>query len=155
MELAIGTDGVIRKANENLTDKLKTSFTLTSALITAVAALGYFIAKETSSLWILLPIFFSLMLFVLSLVVGLKLFKPTTSFQYVDPMEIFNEYKDREDKHFQSFLHKWACTICDNTNKNVNLMNSKEKDLNIMYSLIVLGLALFSVSFLFFAFSLL
>jgi hypothetical protein len=153
LELALNADKDIQKAYEMVTDKIKTAFTLTSALVTAVAALGYFIAKETQFYWILIPVFVSLMLLVTALAIGLENFKPTT-FQYVDPMEIAKEYKDK-GKPFRFYLNKWAYTICDTVNDNATVVNSKETGLNRMYSLVVLALAIFGISFLFLAISLL
>jgi hypothetical protein len=152
LELALNTDKDIQKAYEMVTDKIKTAFTLTSALITAVAALGYFIAKETSLYWILIPVFVSLMTLVIALAIGIESFRPTT-FTYVDPMEIVTYYKDK-GKSLRSYLNKWACTICDTTKDNAGLVNSKESGLNKMYFLVVLALGIFAMSFLFLAINL-
>jgi hypothetical protein len=147
LELAQSTDQIIRKSNENLVDKLKTSFTLTSALITVVAALGYFIVKETAFDWIFLLIFLSLLCFVISLAITIRLFKPTTAFRYFDAMAVFNEYKE-DNESLEFFLRKWACTISDNANHNATLLNSKDRELKLMYTFVVLGLAILSLSFL-------
>jgi len=134
-------------------DKIKTAFTLTSALITAISALGYFIAKETQFYWILIPTFLSLMAFISAVAIGIGLFRPT-NFEYVDPMVIVNEYRGK-GYPLRFFLNKWASTISDTVNGNADVVNAKETGLNRMYSLIVIGLAIFATSFLFLAISLL
>jgi hypothetical protein len=149
LELAQNGDQSVQKAYERVNDKIKTTFTLTSALITAIATLGYFIAKETKFYWILFPVFLSLLTFVSAIAIGIWLFKPA-SFHYVDPMEIVKEYKDKA-MSFRFFLNKCASTICDTVNDNANVVNSKERGLNLMYSLIVLGLVILAISFLFLA----
>jgi hypothetical protein len=122
-------------------------------LITAIATLGYFIAKENPQFyWILFPVFLSLLFFVSAIAIGMRLFR--ANFHYVDPMIIVNEYRERE-KSFRFFLNKCASTICDTVNDNAGVVNSKEKGLRLMYSLIILGLAIFALSFLFLAINLL
>ncbi len=122
-------------------------------MITAIATLGYFIAKENPQFyWILFPVFLSLLFFVSAIAIGMQLFK--ANFQYVDPMIIVNEYREREIS-FRFFLNKCASTICDTVNDNSVVVNSKEKGLRLMYSLIILGLAIFALSFLFLAINLL
>jgi hypothetical protein len=146
LEIAQTTDQTINKAYETVTSKIASSFSLTSALITAIAALGYFIAKETSFYWLLFPVFISISFFVIALIIGLNTYKPT-KFLYIDPMEIVNLYKDK-NKPSRFFFNKWACTICDTANNNAKVLNSKHKGLNLMYSFIAIGLIVFAISFL-------
>jgi len=47
----------IQQSIQRVNGKIKDTLTLVSALIPAVAGLGYFIAKETEVYWILYPIF--------------------------------------------------------------------------------------------------
>jgi len=146
LDLSIKTDQIIGQAYTKLTDKIKSIFTLASALIPIVAALGYFIAKETSAYWILFPTFFSISAFVSAICLGISIFRPK-SFLYVDPKTVINDYKGK-GKPTRYFINKWASTYCDIADKNAKVVNSAEKQLNYMYFSIIIGLAIFAVSFL-------
>jgi hypothetical protein len=145
------TDQIIQHANQRLTDKIKSVFSLTSALIPIVAGLGYFIAKETNAYWILFPISICLSLFVFATALGIGLFRPS-NFEYVDPKFIVEKYRGK-GKSYRFFVNKWASTICDTANKNAKTVNAKENKLNLMYFLVVMGLAVLTASFLFLALS--
>jgi hypothetical protein len=151
LDLAIRTDQTIQQAYQRLTEKIKSAFTLASALIPIVAGLGYFIAKETSAYWILFSIFLSLLSFVSAIVLGIWLFRPM-NFEYDDPKVIVDNYRGK-GKSLRFFVNKWASTWCDTANKNARIVNSKEKGLNCMLTLVVIGLAILTVSFLFLAIS--
>jgi len=146
LDLCQKTDQIIQQAYTKLTDKIKSIFTLASALIPVVAALGYFIAKETSAYWILFPTFFSISALVSAICLGISFFRPK-NFKYVDPKTVIDDYKGK-GKPLRYFLNKWASTYCDIANKNAQEVNSGEKRLNYMYSCIVIGLAILAVSFL-------
>ena len=150
LQLALKTEDTIQQAYTKLMDKIKSIFTLASALVPIVAALGYFIAKETSSYWILFPIFFSIAAFVVAICLGITLFRPK-SFKYVDPNFIAREYSK---KPLRYVINMWASTYCKTAIKNAKVVNSAEKRLNYMYSCIIIGLGIFGVSFLLLAFSL-
>lgn len=150
LQLALKTEDTIQQAYTKLTDKIKSIFTLASALVPIVAALGYFIAKETNAYWILYPIVFSISAFVAAICLGIYLFRPK-SFKYVDPNFIVRE---NSKKPFRYVINKLASTYCDTAIKNAKVVNSAEKRLNYMYSCIVIGLGIFGVPFLLLAFSL-
>ncbi len=152
LDLAIKTDNIIQQAYQRLTEKIKSIFTLASALIPVVAGLGYFIGKETNSYWILFPIFLSISAFVTAISLGIGIFRPM-SFEYVDAKYIVDKYRDK-DKSLKFFLNKWACTYSDTANKNANAVNAKERQLNYMYSCVVIGLGILAFSFLLLAVSL-
>lgn len=146
LELSLKTDEVIQQAYTKLTDKIKSIFTLASGLIPAVGALGYFIAKETSAYWILFPIFLSISAFVFAICLGINIFRPK-SFKYVKPREVLKEFKGK-GKSLKYIINRWASVYCTIADKNAEVVNSAEKQLNYMYSCIVIGLAILTVSFL-------
>ena len=150
LQLSLKTDDIIQQAYTKLTDKIKSIFTLASALVPIVAALGYFIAKETSAYWILYPIFFSISAFVAAICLGIHIFRPK-SFKYLDPNFIVHEYRK---KSLRYVINKWASGYCQIANKNARVVNSAEIRLNYMYSCIVIGLGILGLSFLLLAFSL-
>jgi hypothetical protein len=120
--------------------------TLASALIPTVAGLGYFIAQETKSYWILFPIFLSISAFVLAIALGIMLFTGS-SYLYVDPKFVIDKYRGK-NKSLRFFVNKWASTYCDTANKNAEVVNSKFKRINYMNKCIIIGLAIFGLSFL-------
>lgn len=152
LKLSLRTDQTIQEANQRLTQKIQSVFTLASALIPIVAGLGYFVAKQTSSYWILFPTFFSLVFLVSAIVFGLWLFRPI-DFKYFDPKPIVEKYMG-QSKSLRFFVNKWASTLCDIADKNAKIVNAKKQWLNRMYLSVVLGLLILAVSFLFLALSL-
>jgi hypothetical protein len=75
------------------------------------------------------------------------------SFEYVDPRFIVERYRGK-GKSLRFFLNKWASTFCDTANRNAEKVNSKEKQLNYMYSCVIIGLAILAKSFLLLAINL-
>lgn len=126
--------------------------TLASALIPVVAGLGYFIAKETNSYWLLFPIFLSLSAFISAIALGIMLFTGS-SYLYYDPKFIIDKYKNQE-KSFRFFINKWASSYCDTSNKNAQVVNSKLDRINYMNKCMIIGIAIFGFSFLLLALSL-
>lgn len=149
LDLALKSEQRIQQSIQRVSEKTKNAFTLASALIPIVAGLGYFIGKETNSYWILFPVFLSLLAFVASIVLGIRLFRPT-GFDYLDPRYIVEKYKD-QNKSTIFFIYTWASTIVETTNNNASILNSKEKAQNYMYTFIIIGLATLALSFLFLA----
>jgi len=126
--------------------------TLASALIPTVAGLGYFIAQETNSYWILFFIFLSISAFVSAIAFGMMLFMGA-SYLYYDPKFTIDKYKGK-NKSLRFFLNKWASTYCDTANHNAEVVNSKFEKLNYMNKCIIMGLSIFGFSFLLLAISL-
>jgi len=152
LDLAQKTDATIQQANQRLNDKIRNLFTLASALILTVAGLGYFIAKETSSYWILFPIFCSISAFVASIALGIMLFTGS-SYLYVDPKTTIDKYLHQK-KSARFYVNVWASTYCDTANKNALVVNAKLKRINYMNKCIIIGLAILGLSFLLLAISL-
>lgn len=146
LDLAYKTDTDIQQANQRLNEKIKNMLTLASALIPTVAGLGYFIAKETSSYWILFLIFLSTSAFVSAIALGIMLFMGS-SFLYVDPKFTFEKYRDKK-KSARFFINKLASSYCDTANQNADVLNSKFERLNWMNKCIIIGLGIFGFSFL-------
>jgi hypothetical protein len=152
LDLAQKTDATIQLANQRLNEKIRNIFTLASALIPTVAGLGYFIAKETSSYWILFPIFLSISAFISAIALGIMLFTGS-SYLYVDPKTTFDKYQDK-NKSARFYVNIWASTYCDTANQNASVVNAKLTRINYMNKCIIIGLAIFGFSFLLLAISL-
>lgn len=120
--------------------------TLASALIPTVAGLGYFIAKETNSYWLLFPIFLSLSAFVSAIALGIGLFTGA-SYLYVDPKTIIDNYRGK-NKSVRFFINVWASTYCDVANQNAQVVNAKFVRINYMNKCVITGLAILGFSFL-------
>lgn len=143
-ELALESDQTIQKANERLTEKIRGVFTVASTLVPIVVGLGYFILKETKAYWLFLPIFTSLIMFLLAIGRGVLLHKPT-DFLFVDPLTIMMKYKK---KSLRYVINKSASTWSDTVVHNSEVINSKENGLNQMLIFITVGLVILAVSFL-------
>ena len=150
LELALKSELTIQEANKRLTEKIKGIFAIASTLIPIVIGLGYFIIKETRVYWVLWSIFLSLVMFLLAIVLGIWLQRPT-DYKYVDPSVIV---KKHEGKPLRYVINKFASTYSDTTNHNASIINAKENGLNLMFTLVVIGLIILAVSFLFLAISL-
>jgi hypothetical protein len=140
----------LQTAYADVSDKIKTGFTLNSALITVVIALGTFIQKEFTTVstvyWFLIPMAISLLVFSVALAIGIRVYLKG-HLQYVDPMAIVKTNIDT-GKPYTFFLNKWACTICEANNKNAAAVKSKHAGLQLMYSLIIAGLVILAIAFL-------
>jgi hypothetical protein len=153
LDLAQKTDIIIRQANQHLNEKIKNMLTLASALIPTVAGLSYFIADEAKIYWILIPIFFSILAFVVAIAFGTLLFMGSGFHLYVDPKFIVDKYNDK-NKSLRFFFNKWAHTYCDVANTNADVVNAKLKRIKYMNYCLIAGLAIFALSFLLLAISL-
>jgi hypothetical protein len=151
LELALNTDQIIQQANKRLTEKVRSIFAVTSTLVPIVVGLGYFILKETKAYLILLPIFLSLVMFLLAITLGVWVQKPT-HYKYVDPRVIAKKYRGK-GKSLRFFVNKWASAWSDTANYNASVVNKKEDVLKCMYTLVAIGLGILAVSFLLLAFS--
>lgn len=150
LELALKTDQAIQEANKRLAEKIKGVFAIASTLIPIVIGLGYFIIKETRVYWILWSIFLSLVMFLLAIILGIWLQRPT-DYRYVDASVIV---KKHNGKPLRYIINKFASTYSDIANHNASIINAKENGLNLMFILVVIGLMILAVSFLFLAISL-
>ena len=150
LSLAQSVGLTLQTAYADVSDKIKTGFTLNSALITAVIALGTFIQKEFTTVstiyWFLIPMAISLLVFCVALAIGVWVYL-RGHLQYVDPMDIVMTYID-DGKPYTFFLNKWASTICEANNENAAAVKSKHTGLQLMYSLIIAGLVILAISFL-------
>lgn len=126
--------------------------TLASALIPIVSGLGYFIAQNTNSYWILIPIFLSISAFVAAIAYGIMLFTGS-SYLYVDPKFIIDTYRGKK-KSLRFFINKWASTYCDISDYNANVVNAKLLWITFMNKCLIIGLAIFGFSFFLLAISL-
>lgn len=133
-----------------MSEKIKSMLTLSSALIPTVAGLGYFIAQETKSYWILFFVFLSTSAFVAAIAFGIMLFTGS-SYLYYDPKFTIDKHRN---KPLRFFLNKWASTYCDTANCNAKVVNSKFERLNYMNKCIITGLSIFGFSFLLLSISL-
>ena len=150
LELALKSEIVIQQANQRLNEKIRSIFAVASTLIPIVIGLGYFILKETREYWILWSISLSLLMFFLAIVLGIWLQRPT-NYRYVDPSIIVKKYKE---KPLRYIINKLASTYSDTVNQNASIINAKENYLNLMFALIVIGLIVLAISFVFLAVSL-
>lgn len=150
LDLAEKTELGIQQSIQHLNEKIKNMLTLVSALIPTVAGLGYFIAKETNSYWLLFFVFFTLLSFVISIAIGIGLFTGS-KYRYFDPKVILDKYGNKSSKYFYT---KSAATLCDIAKRNGQVINSKFNRINLMNKSMIIGLVILAVSFLFLAFSL-
>ena len=144
LDLAEKTELGIQQSIQHLNEKIKNMLTLISALIPTVAGLGYFIAKETNSYWLLFFVFFTLLSFVISIAVGIGLFTGSR-YLYFNPKKMEDLHGKKSSKYFYT---KCASTLCDISNKNAEVINSKFNRINLMNKSMIIGLVILSVSFL-------
>ncbi len=149
LELAEKTEKGIQQSIQHLNEKIKNMLTLVSALIPTVAGLGYFIAQQTNSYWILFFVFFTLLFFVTSIAIGIGLFTGS-SYLYFDPKVIETKHGKKSSKYFYT---KCAATLSDISNENAKVVNSKFNKINWMNKTMIIGLAILSLSFLLLALS--
>ena len=143
-ELALESDEVLQRANERLTEKIRSVFAVTSTLIPIVIGLGYFILKETRAYWIFVPIFATLVMFLSAIVVGILLHKPT-NFKIINPKVIINKHKG---KSLTYVINKSASTWADVVAHNRLVINSKENRLNLMLICLAVGLGILAFVFI-------
>lgn len=143
-DLALESDQIIQQANERLTEKIRSFFAVASTLIPIVIGLGYFILKETDFHWIFVPIFLSLIMFLLAIARGTLLHKPT-DFKFVNPLKMINSHNE---KSLRYVVEKSATTWSDTVDHNKKVINSKESGLNQMLIFIGIGLLILAISFL-------
>lgn len=147
LDLAQKTESGIQQSIQHLNEKIRNMLTLVSALIPTVAGLGYFIAQQTSAYWILYFVFFTLLCFVFSMVIGIGLFTKS-KYSYFDPQVTIKKYGKKSSKYV---YNKSASTLCDISNINAKVLNSKFNRIDLMNKALIVGLAILSLSFLFLA----
>ncbi len=152
LDLAQKSEISIQQSIQRLNDRIKNMLTLASALIPTVATLGYFIAKETLAFWILFPIFFSILSFIIAIAIGIMLFHNSSYFAF-SPKATVDNYKDKS-KPLRFFINRWASTLCEIAIDNANVANAKFKRINRMNYCIVIGAIIFGFSMLLLAFNL-
>jgi len=143
-DLALESDKVIQQANKRLSEKISSFLALGSTLVPIVAALGYFILKETTYYYIFIPIFVSLIFFLLAIARGIVLQKPT-DFKFVNPIKMINRHNK---KSLRYVIEKSASTWSDTVDYNKEVINSKERGVNEMLILIAIGLSILAIAFL-------
>lgn len=143
-KLSLESDKILQHSNELLTEKIRGVFAVTSAIIPIVVGLGYFILKETNAHWIFIPIFASLLMFLVAIAIGVYLHKPT-NFKVVNPEVIICKHKH---KSLRYVINKSASTWADVVSHNRSVINSKEMSLNLMLIFLTLGLVILAVTFI-------
>lgn len=147
LDLAQKTELGIQQSIQHLNEKIKNMLTLVSALIPTVAGLGYFIAQQTNAYWILYFVFATLLCFVYSMMIGIGLFT-NSKYNYFDPQVMVKKYGKKSCKYF---YNKSASTLCDISNNNAKVLNSKFNRIDLMNKSVIIGLVILSLSFLFLA----
>ena len=137
-------DHIAEKSNERLSKKIHGTLTVVSGMIPLVFGFGYFILAQTKEWVVFIPLFLSIIMFLLALVRGILLLKPKW-FLYVDVLEIINKYKDEPLTYI---INKSAVTWADTVNHNISVVNSREKGLSQILILVALGLIVLAVTFL-------
>jgi len=137
-------DHITEQSNERVLKKTHGVLTLASTLVPVVFGLGYFVLSQTKQQATVIPIFLSLILFLVAIARGTFLLKPKQFF-YVDVLKLIEKYKDET---LTFIINKSAVSWADIVNDNQTLINSKEKGINQMLILITLGLILLAVAFL-------
>ena len=138
------TDHITEQSNERVLKKTHGVLTLASALVPIVFGLGYFVLSQTKQQVAVVPIFLSLILFLLAIARGIFLLKPKQFF-YVDVLKLIEKYKDEP---LSVIINKSAVSWADIVNDNQTVINSREKGINQMLILIALGLILLAIAFL-------
>jgi hypothetical protein len=142
-ELALKSDEVLQKANEHLNQKIQGLITVSAALVPIVVGLGYYILKQTAPSWVLVTFFLSLVSFVLSIIIGVFIQRPT-GFRFLNPKKFMRNF---QKKPLIYVINKSASTWSDTVAKNKRVINSKEFWLDAMLSLVSLGLAILVITF--------
>lgn len=137
-------DHITEQSNERVLKKIHGVLTLASTLVPVVFGLGYFVLSQTKQQATVIPIFLSLILFLVAIARGIFLLKPKQFF-YLDVLKLIEKYKDET---LTFIINKSAVSWADIVNDNQTLINSKEKGINQMLILITLGLILLAVAFL-------
>jgi hypothetical protein len=144
LELAMKSDEVLQKANERLSEKVKGFMTISATLIPIIVGLGYYILKQTATYWVFIPFLLSLASFILSIIIGVIIQRPT-GFRFLNPTKFMKKYNE---KSLVYVVNKSASTWSDIVHKNKKVINSKEFWLDAMLCLICTGLAILAISFL-------
>jgi hypothetical protein len=137
-------DHKTEQSNERVLKKIHGVLTLASTLVPVVFGLGYFVLSQTKQQATAIPIFLSLILFLVAIARGIFLLKPKQFF-YLDVLKLIEKYKDET---LTFIINKSAVSWADIVNDNQTLINSKENGINQMLILITLGLILLAVAFL-------
>lgn len=137
-------DNVTEQSNERLLKKIHGVLTLASTLVPVVVGLGYFVLSQTKQQATVIPIFLSLILFLLAITRGIILLKPK-QLVHMDVLKLIENYKD---KPLSYIVNISAVSWADMVNDNQKLINSKEKGINQMLILIASGLILLAIAFL-------
>ena len=137
-------DYVTEQSNEHVLKKINGVLTLASTLVPVVVGLGYFVLSQTKQLVTVIPIFISLILFLLAIARGIILLKPKQLFD-IDVLKLIQKYKDETLSYI---INISAVSWADMVNDNQELINSQEAGVNQMFILIVSGLILLAVAFL-------
>ena len=143
-DFAAKADQITEQSNERVLKKIHGVLTLASTLVPVVFGLGYFVLSQTKQQVTVIPIFLSLILFLLAIARGIFLLKPKQFF-YVDVLKLIEKYKDET---LSFIINKSAVSWADIVNDNQTVINSREKGINQMFMLIALGLILLAVAFL-------
>jgi hypothetical protein len=137
-------DDATEQSNERLLKKINGVLTLASTLVPIVFALGYFVLSQTKQQVTVIPIFLSLILFLLAIIRGIFLLKPDQFF-HMDVLKLIEKYKDET---LTFIINKSAVSWADIVNDNQTLINSRERGINQMFILITLGLIILAVAFI-------
>ena len=137
------SDDVTELSNERVTKKIHEVLTLASTLVPVVFGLGYFIISQTKQQVTVIPIFLSLIVFLLAIIKGVFLLKPKQLF-HMDVLKLIEKYKDET---LDYIINISAISWADMVNDNQIIINSKEKGINQMFILIALGLIVLAVAF--------
>ena len=126
--------------------KINNIFTATMTVIGIVTALGYFVLEESLRTETLFFVILSLFCLFLAVIVGFYLHR-VRDYGYLDPTIIF---VDDKDPPLENMLYDSAETLAEITNRNADLIASKEKWINLMIVLVLLGLVFAVIGFIFF-----
>ena len=138
------TDRITEQSNERVLRKIHGVLTLASTLVPVVFGLGYFVLSQTKQQVTVIPIFLSLILFLVAIARGIFLLNPKRFF-YLDVLKLIEKYKDET---LSFIINISAVSWADIVNENQTLINSREKGINQMFVLIALGLILLAIAFL-------
>jgi len=143
-KLALKSDAVLQKANERLNEKIKGFIAISATLVPIVVGLGYYILTQKTANWVFIPFLLSLGSFVLSIIIGVFIQRPT-GFRFLNPKKFKRKW---DQKPLIFVVYKSASTWSDIVAKNKRVINSKEFWLDAMLGLICLGSAILAVTFL-------
>lgn len=143
-DFVVKADNITAQSNERVLKKIHGVLTLASTMIPIVFGLGYFVLSQTKEWTVFLPIFVSLLIFLVAIARGILLLRPK-QFYYVNVLDLINKYKDESLPYI---LNKSAVTWADIINHNHDVVNSREKGINQMLILIALGFIVLAIAFL-------